>query len=348
MKNLITEINRNRVLMGLEVINEGTGLAGIIDAIANGLASNMVKKVTTEIVDSFPAIFKYDLNTAAGKAARTKFINGGLASLKSALAKISRKEALEIIVKVDTAQIAKLASLIEKEETELMAQIGSLVEKGVDDDMIKKSLGELTDIPDSVVSVLLSKVSIEKLFTEERIKATAKTMIAAAGKNLNKISQTAIDTYRTSNPGATEQQIAEYLIETLPYSLFSVKKLEQILGKGTAGAGKLARMLLFDKKTGKLSWSKFALYVGTATVIKLASWIHSWSGELPQPTSLIEKFKADPRYSCYAKYITPSQKGDEYFIIEEVDGSRAVIKHIKGNFYYVDNKDTPLKEVSCK
>ena len=62
MKNLITEINRNRVLMGLEVINEGTGLAGIIDAIANGLASNMVKKVTTEIVDSFPAIFKYDLN----------------------------------------------------------------------------------------------------------------------------------------------------------------------------------------------------------------------------------------------------------------------------------------------
>lgn len=347
MKNLITEINRNRVLMGLEVINEGTGLAGIIDAIANGLASNMVKKVTTEIVDSFPAIFKYDLNTAAGKAARTKFINGGLASLKSALAKISRKEALEIIVKVDTAQVAKLASLIEKEETELMAQIGSLVEKGVEGKTIKKSLGELTDIPDSVVSVLINKVSIEKLFTVERITELLKAMEKASGKNFNKLRQTAIDAYRTSNPGITELEIAEKLANDLPYSLLSAKRMQKLVDAGGANFARLIDYLFKDKKNN-FAWKRIMAIGGVSLTIGALWWAKEYLfAYLPEPKSPIDKLEQDPRYSCYAGYITPG-KDENHFVVVDENNKRQNVLYKDGRFWFIDKTGNIISELKCQ
>lgn len=340
MKEILTEINRNRRLMGLPVLTEGTGLAGILDAAVGGMENVMMKKITQEIVDKFASSF-----TFGSAGAKTRFINGGLASVKTALGKISRKEALAIIVQIDNSQIAKLASFIMKNEDGLVDTVSQLVQKGVPVKDIKAKLGTLTDIPDTVINTMIKNIELDVLFTPERIKSFAKAIETSSGKNLKKLTQEAIDAFRTSNPGATEQQIAEHMVKNLPDNFFSAKNVESLTRKFGSGFKSIFQTLLLNKERSGPSWWKILGLLGASTTIAIYTAIgdHISREYIPDAIDILEK---NPKYNCYAKYVTPG-KDKNHFVVVEPDNTRAIIKFDNKRFWYVDKNDTPIKELSC-
>jgi hypothetical protein len=341
MKAILTEINRNRTLMGLPLITEGVGISGILDAAVTGMESAVMKKITKEIVDKFPNNF-----TFGSAGARTTFINKGLSSLQTALQKISRKEALAIIVQIDNSQIAKLASFIMKNEDGLVDTVKDLVQKGVPVKDIKGKLGTLTDIPDSVINTMIKSIEVDVLFTPERIKALAKALEASVGKNLKKITDEAINAFRASNPGATEQQIAEYMVKNLPDNFFSAKNVEILIKKVGSGFKSILQVLLMNKDRSGPAWWKIIGLLGASTTIAMVTAFKSYLEReyIPDAIDVLEK---DPRYNCYAGYITPG-KDKDHFVVLEPDNTRAIIKFDNKRFWYVDRNDKPIKELLCK
>jgi hypothetical protein len=325
MNILLTEINRNRQIMGLPILNEG--ILGILDDIILKLEATTVKKITAQVVDQFANSFSF-----GNAAAKTRFINGGLTSLKTALSKIPKKQALEIIISTDERQIANLANYIANSEKDLVGGVTDLILKGVPDSEILKSFTQFSEIPKSVVKQLIRNIEAEKLFTKERILAIIKSLSTSKGKSLSKLTQEAINVARKANPNMNEQEIAEYFSSKLPASLFTPENIKKVLGDVSNQTLKILSYTYTHK--GELSYKKLGL---TAVMAGLIYGVWKLTNPLEDDISKIERLYPD------ITGVTPTAKPDVFTI--NYGGTRVNVKFKDTRLYFIDSNNNILEPV---
>lgn len=352
MKGLINEINRNRSLMGLSLLNEsviseGTGLGTMALELANTIDRVTIKKALSEIVDKYAAKFPFNSSRA-----KTMFLNGGLNSLKNALGKVTQKEALEIIVSIDKAAMGKLINIISKAEPEIISDVERLIGKGAADDAIIDAYAS-SDIPETVVKNMIDAAKFKVLFSPERITAAINSLSGDVKKNLKDLGEKAISVYRSSNPNATEQEVAEYFLSQLPDKKSWYTPVVKFLGDATKpGANMLSKFFYnLDEKGQKVVATKRILLtigVGGAAITMTGLFYYLYNAYVvPNKKDSLDLLLA--KYPCWTGYMIPAEESDT-FMAEMEDGKKVLVKWDGKRAWFTKKVNGNLintKELSC-
>jgi len=117
-----------------------------------------------------------------------------------------------------------------------------------------------------------------------------------------------------------------------------------------AGGANFARLIdyLFKNKEGKFAWKRFMQIGGTTLGLGALYWAWTYTKEfLPEPKSPIDKLEQDPRYSCYAGYITPG-KDENHFVVVDENNKRQNVLYKDGRFWFIDKSGSIISELKCQ
>jgi hypothetical protein len=332
MNRLLIEINRNRILMNLPLITESIITPAVLEDLVKGSAMNEVKAIIRKLAT------KLKMTPDEIKSLE----NTGLAGFQKLSNKMEKRVVLEVILEVLPGKLTELEKVIEDTNPTLISDIEKYVQQGVPENQIKSILSaELQDIPPSLFDKIFVR-SYQKLFTVENIENIIRSLETSTGKNINKLTEPLISSFRIANRDASPLEVAQSLVKQLPPSFWSLENLS-IISKKLGGG--VVNLLLGIKKL----WGKPGFWGTTGRIATVLIAVASYEGyQYSKDHGWIKSDydRIQSKYPCLVGFVRPGAESD----FEVQDSNRkwqpAIFKNER-LWYWNPNTQKIVGEVTC-